>query len=284
MRWWLFSLVVAAALGCGAASKSPTRPPSAGEAAAPMSATTEKAMPGTEGKSKPVPPGTAAQGRKIIHTATVELVVENFDPVQAQVEAVVRQFDGYVARSNVSGLPGRPRSGQWTVRVPVARYEGFLAAVRELGEVQNVTSDSKDVTEEYYDVEAHVRNKKQEETRLLKLLAEATGKLEEILAVEKELSRVRGEIEQLEGRLRVLTDQTTLTTVTLRITEVKEYVPQEAATYATRARRAFEGSISTLVSTAQGLSIVVIALVPWLVVLGLPVVLIVLLVRWTRRG
>ena len=161
------------------------------------------------------PPSTDALQRKIIYTATVNLVVEHFDPIPAQVEALVNRFGAYVARSQITGSPGSPRHGQWTLRVPAERYEAFLAAAREIGEVQNVSSDSQDVTEEYYDVEAHIRNKKQEETRLLELLSKATGKLEEVLAVERELARVRGEIEQMEGRLRVLSNLTTMSTVNL---------------------------------------------------------------------
>ena len=175
--------------------------------------------------------------RKIICTATVNLVVEHFDPVPAQVKALVNRLDAYVARSQITGSPGAPCHGQWTLRVPAEGYEAFLAAARELGEVQDVTSDSQDVTEEYYDVEARIRNKKQEETRLLDLLSKATGKLEEVLSVERELSRVRGEIESMEGRLRVLGDLTTMSTVILNVSEIKDYVPEQAVTYATRVRR-----------------------------------------------
>jgi predicted type IV restriction endonuclease len=137
-----------------------------------------------------------------------------------------------------------------------------------------VRVDSQDVTEEFYDVEARIRNKKKEEDRLLQLLDTATGKLEDVLAVERELSRVREEIERVEGRLRVLKDLTSLTTINLSVTEVKDYVPEEAATYATRVRRAFQSSITALVATMQGLSIAAIAAAPWLaVILALAVVL-----------
>ena len=134
--------------------------------------------------------------------------------------------------------------------------------------------DSQDVTEEFYDVEARIRNKKKEEDRLLELLDTATGELEDILAVERELSRVREEIERVEGRLRVHKDLTSLTTINLSVTEVKDYVPEEAATYATRVRRAFQSSITALVATMQGLSILAVAAAPWLaVILALGLVL-----------
>ncbi len=219
-------------------------------------------------------PTEGAVGRKIIYTADVDLVVEQFDPIPEKVEAMAKQFGGYLASSNVSGSPGYPRTGQWKLRIPVDQYEEFLAAARELGEVRRVRVDSQDVTEEFYDVEARIRNKKKEEDRLLELLDTATGELEDILAVERELSRVREEIERVEGRLRVLKDLTSLTTINLSVTEVKDYVPEEAATYATRVRRAFQSSVTALVTTMQGLSIAAVAAAPWLaVILALGIVL-----------
>jgi predicted nuclease with TOPRIM domain len=174
------------------------------------------------------------------------------------------------------------------VRVPVERYKEFLAAVRELGEVRSITSDSKDVTAEFFDVDARVRNKQREEERLLKLLEEATGKLNDILEVERELSRVRGEIEQLQGRLRVLKDLTSLTTIDIRIDEIKDYVPEspEGPSYWTRVRRAFSNSISELVAAAQAVSIAIVAAAPWLgvaLVFVLLILFVVKIIRWFWR-
>jgi hypothetical protein len=221
--------------------------------------------------------------RKIIYTADVKLVVEEFNSIPSKVEKLVEDFEGYVAGSAVTGSPGIPRSGQWTIRVPVRRYGKFITAVQKLGEVRRVSSDSKDVSEEYYDLEARIRNKKKQEARLLELLADATGKLEEVLSVERELARVREEIERMEGRVRVLNDLTSLTTIELTINEIKGYVPEEAPTYSTRVRRAFEGSIASLVSVADGLSIALIVALPWLGVLLVPAIVLILFVRRCRR-
>lgn len=204
--------------------------------------------------------------RKIIYTAEINLVVENFDPIPGKIEEIVLQFDAYIARSYFSGSPGERRSGTWTVRVPVSSYHAFVAAIRNLGELQSVRSDSKDVTAEFFDVDARIRNKQREEERLIDLLGNATGKLQDILEVERELSRVRGEIEQLQGRMRVLEDLTAMTTVELRIQEIVDFVPppSEAPSYVTRVRRAFTGSIDKLVLTVQAISIGLAAVLPWL--------------------
>ena len=219
-----------ALLGCGAEMRSEFTPDTA------MTAPSESPPPAVQtapaaGSSEQKPPSHRsaterdAAKRKIVYRADVDLVVEQFEPLPEQIEAAVKQHGGFVSASNITGSPGQPRSGRWTVRVPVDRFSEFLAAVRQLGEVRSINSTSDDVTAEYYDIEARIRNKQQEEERLLKLLAEATGKLEEVLAVEKELSRVRGEIEVAQGRLRMLNDVTELTTVTVSVTEIKNYVP-----------------------------------------------------------
>ncbi len=282
---WCACLV--AVLGCGAEMKSdyatstavpaPNVSPQSAVEALSAAASSEQNLPGKRSVTE-----TDVTKRRIIYRADVDLVVEQFEPLPEQIEAVVKQHGGFVSASNITGSPGSPRSGRWTTRVPVDRFADFLTAVRQLGEVRSINSTSDDVTAEYYDVEARIRNKQQEEERLLKLLAEATGKLEEVLAVERELSRVRGEIEQAQGRLRVLKDVTELTTVTVSVTEIKNYVPEQAPTYLTRVRRALAASTSTLIITAQAVSLVAVAFVPWLPV-PLVLVLIVLAVRRLRR-
>ena len=86
----------------------------------------------------------------------------------------------------------------------------------------------------------------------------------------------------MEGRLRVLKDLTSLTTVNLSIEEIRDYVPEEAASYTTRVRRGFQASIDALISAMQGLSIAVIVLLPWLVVLLVLGVVLMALWRFVR--
>jgi hypothetical protein len=83
--------------------------------------------------------------------------------------------------------------------------------------------------------------------------------------------------------MRVLNDLTALTTIELSVNEIKNYVPEEAATYGTRVRRALGGSVDTLVSTAKSVSIALIVLLPWLVVFLVPLTLLMLLVRIRRK-
>ena len=190
-----------------------------------------------------------------------------------------------MARSEITGSAGSPRHGHWTVRVPADHYEKFLIAATQLGKVQDVHSDSQDVTEEYCDLAARIHNKKQEEARILELLSKAAGRLDEVLTLEHELSRVRGEAEQMEGRLRVVGDLSAMSSVNIDIREIKSFVPEPLATFAARVRLAWEDSTTALVSIAQALSILLVALSPWAGVLLPPllVAVIVLRVRAARK-
>lgn len=281
----LITLVALLALGCGAHNYRGME----GDYAASTDAMTEEAYaPASETVStsgvalgpneKPLPNETGHR-RKIIYTADVDLEVKEFDPIPERVEELVKQFDGFVASSNVSGSPGYARTGTWKLRIPAERHGDFLAAVRQLGgQVRRVRVDSKDVTEEFYDVEARIRNKKKAEERLIEHLEDTTSELQHILTVEQELSRVREEIERVEGRLRVLADLTSMSTFNLNVTEVIEYVPEEPPGYLTRVRTTFEASIDAVVFVAEEFSIAVVALSPWLGVLL--VLLVVLWIVW----
>ena len=222
--------------------------------------------------------------RKIIYTARLDVVVEQFDPVPAQVEQLAQAHGAFISNSSIDTASGRPRSGTWTIRVPVGRYAQLLQAAGELGELQRRTEDSQEVTAEYFDVQTRLRNKEREEERLLEHLASATGTLEEILAVEKELARVRTESEQLAGRLRMLNDLTSLSTVTIHVMEIQGYVPVESPTFATRIGRVWTQSLAGLVDVGQGLVLAAVALVPWAIVVAIPTIaLIFLLKRRSRR-
>ena len=217
--------------------------------------------------------------RKIVYKAEVDLVCEDFSTVVEELESLAAGAGGFVADAQQLGLAGQPRSGEWKLRVPTGQFDGLLAEIKKLAEVRSARTTSDDVSEEYYDVEARIRNKQQEESRLLRLLDERTAKLEEVLSVEREVSRVRGEVEQLQARLRVLSNLADLATITVRIEEVRGYQSETAATFSVRLLRGVRQSLETLVSVAQGTVIALAVALPWLVLLMAALLLIRNLVR-----
>ncbi|HEY1377719.1 MAG TPA: DUF4349 domain-containing protein, partial [Gemmataceae bacterium] len=208
-----------------------------------------------------------ATSRRVIHTATLELLVDDIEPARQALLRLVEEYKGFVAGSETGGSPGVPRSGHWTVRVPVAKYSEFVDAAGRLGETLHVRTDAQDVTEQFVDLEARLKNKRVEEERLQEHLKSSTGKLEDILAVEKELSRVRGEIEEAEGRRQKLTNLADLATVTVSLRERKGYTPPESPAFGATVGRTFGESLDLLGRCGKGLVLVAVAVAPWLPVL-----------------
>jgi hypothetical protein len=199
-----------------------------------------------------VPP---AISRKIIYDAQVDLVVDSVDPVAKKVGAFVQEARGYIAEQNVTGSPGSLRSMRWRIRVPVEQFDSFVESIVSLGELERNNRTSQDVSEQYYDIEARIKNKKVEEQTLNKILQERSGKLEDVLKIEIELSRVRGEIEQLEGKIRVLENLSSLATLTLNIRERDKYAPPppKVADFSTQIARTWESSMKSLVDLGKAI-------------------------------
>ncbi|MFK7788557.1 MAG: DUF4349 domain-containing protein [Phycisphaeraceae bacterium] len=210
-----------------------------------------------------------ASQRKIIFTAEVRLVVDEFAGVTQQVSDLAKRHNGFIARSSIQGSEGEPRRGEWTLRIPSTQYDAFLQGSQKLGQVRSVSSDSQEVTAEYVDIEARLRNLIKEETRLHAHLNESTKSLKDILAVEREIARVRGDIERFQGRLNVLKDLTSLSTVTLSIEEIKDYIPEptEEPGYATQIGRTWSDSLGAVGGFFTNASLVIVAFIPWLAVI-----------------
>lgn len=225
----------------------------------------------------------ATDGRKIIYNAHIDLVTENLSTLETKLAQLVQTSKSYIADSDVSGTAGVQRSATWKIRVPVDAYDGFIKAATSLGELVSLKANSQDVTEEFFDVQARESAKKIEETRLLKHLTDSTGKLEDILLIERELSRVRSEIERLHGRLQALANLTSLTTVTLIVREIKNYVPPQAPTLLTRAKRVFSDSVAGLLTVGEALLLGFIAFVPWLPFIAIALLLVRVSLRRHRR-
>ncbi|RYG68698.1 DUF4349 domain-containing protein [bacterium] len=216
----------------------------------------------------------SAVPRKIIYNATVTLIAESFATTQRELITLVKSNGGYVAETNVDGTPGTPRKGTWKVRIPASRFETFLGAVSKLGELQSTETDSQDVTAEFYDLQARISNKQVEEKRLIQHLQRSTAKLSDILQVERELSRVRGEIEEMQGRLRLLANMTSLSTVTVSLQEVKGYVPPKPTGFGSEVGRTLEASLDGMKQVGKALVLVFVGIFPWViafVIVGVPV-------------
>jgi hypothetical protein len=230
--------------------------------------------------------GPGAIARKIIYDAQVDLVVASVDPIVRKVGSLVQEASGYIAEQNVTGSPGSLRSVHWKIRIPVEQFDSFVDSVLSLGELERNNRTSQDVTEQYYDIEARIKNKKVEEQTLNKILQERSGKLEDVLKIEIELSRVRGEIEQLEGKIRVLQNLSSLATLTLNVREREKFAPPPpvVADFSTQISRTWQSSLLGLTNLGKSLILWAVSWVLWIPLLLVFAYIAWILARWLLRA
>ncbi|WP_048193658.1 DUF4349 domain-containing protein [Methanococcoides methylutens] len=189
--------------------------------------------------------------RKVITTSDVSLEVKDAPEAVDSIGNIAFEYDGYVSSSSVYDTyygDSESMSGYITIRVPAADHDTVLDRIEALGKVTSRSTSGVDVTEEYIDVEARLSNMEKQEQRLQEILDMATT-VEEVLEVEKELGRVRGEIESLTGRLNYLNDRIDFSTISVSVSEPRNI------THSWGLRDALSDSVRGFIASVNGIII-----------------------------
>jgi uncharacterized small protein (DUF1192 family) len=181
-------------------------------ALATLSGSTEAAPQAAEG-AQPV------LRQKIVQTVELSIVAKEFSSVRPEVERILHNVGGFVGQMDASGETG---SIDATLRIPADRLENAVVAFRALGRVVHETRSADDVTEQSVDLEARLTNSRNTEKRLIDVLQNRTGKVGDVLEVEREIARVREEIERLDAERTNLERRVTYATVTLHVSQQRQ--------------------------------------------------------------
>jgi len=214
-------------------------PPTASHAplAAPQEAAEEKgvfydmddAVTGEANELENISTNAAAQPRKIIRNAELHLETMEYKSALEKIPALAEQSGGYIESSSSDGIslyeksntrPSR-RSASFTVRIPADNLDSFITSLSTEFNLLNKFENSSDISDRYYDTQAHLSNLQIQEKRLLELLEQA-GKLGDLLEIEKELADVRYQIETLTATIKRMDSQVSYSTVTISLEEVVE--------------------------------------------------------------
>lgn len=226
--------------------------------------------------------------RMIIRTGNLTLVVKDTAQTMNQVRDLVESMGGYVVESNAYRDQGLLR-GRMTVRVPAEKFDQAMDEIRAVAvRVESESSSGQDVTEEYSDLSAQLRNLEATETELRELLAtvrERTGKAEDILAVYRELTTIRGEIERVKGRMQYLERMTALATINIELIpdELQKPVVEEPWNPQVTLKEALGALVSAGRFLVDALIWFVVVVLPILIIIALPVVALVLIIRAIGR-
>lgn len=238
------------------------------------------------GEPAPTPsPGA----RKLIKTVVLELRAEDTRAVSEAMQELAAELGGFVG-SMSSRRQGEVFHYSLVLRVPVDRLDDALARIKGMDvELDRETVQSEDVTDRFVDLEARLRTLRATETELQGLLAESRQRdydVEDVMAVYRQLTEIRTQIEQIQGQLQVLGDRTSLATVHVELhpTETARPVVSDRWRPGDTAKRALRGLLTALRFLGDVVIVVAIAVLPVVVVVVLPVALVVwLLVRRARR-
>jgi len=219
----LLILVLMLTTACAAGRPpTPTPTPTPTPAPAPMPAPMPpEVVSEDKGYPSEAMPGEAAVERKIIRTGYITLEVEDIAGTMGQVAEVADELGGYVVSSYKREVETKTY-GSVTIRVPADRFGEAFDRLRQLAvKVPSESTESRDVTEEYVDLQARLHNLEATETQYLALL-ERAGTVEEMLKVQQALSDVRGQIEQIEGRITYLERTSDMALIEVSLQETKK--------------------------------------------------------------
>jgi len=217
--------------------------------------------------------GELPADRLIIKTGDISMVVEN---VRAGIKAIsdyVVEKGGFVVSSNVDKT-GLTLYGNITFRIPVGVFDQAGEDIKNMGEVTSESMNGQDVTEEYVDLDAQLKNYRATEQQFLEIMKKAY-EIEDILAVQNQLTIVRGNIERIEGRMKYLRESASMSTLSVYLSTDPDVLPAWDEEDQWKPWGVIKEAVRSLVSFGQGL----VNLLIW-VVIYIPLWLIIWLVVW----
>lgn len=158
-------------------------------------------------------------GPMVEQNVALHIVPSNFEDASTAIEKLATAHGGYVANLSASAQTGSARDVNVELRIPAKQAPAFVDAARKLGKVVEESRTTEEVTAEYVNLQARLKAAKAAEQRLVELLGNRTGKLSDVLEVERELTRVRSEIESMQGQANVMLHQVAYATVKIELSE-----------------------------------------------------------------
>ena len=270
-------LVLSVFVGCSAQKSTNT----ADRGAAPSPAATEQESKESvsedslsNGISSPLEP------EKVITTVNLSLETTEFEKSNEEINKLIEKYKAYVEFSNISYNHYRNnisyRYGEFTIRVPRESIKSFKTELNLIGNLTNESTNKQDVTKQYTDTESRLKVIEVKESRILALLEKAE-KIEDIIALENQLSNIIYEKENLKSSLITLDDKVDFSTVNLYIQEVDKTTNTETidTSFGTKVKNAINDSIYFFKNTLEGLVILLIYLLPFIVIIGIVIYIVI---------
>jgi hypothetical protein len=212
----------------------------------------------------------------IARMASLTIVVKNVESARMALDAIVAKYQGYPATLNANAPEDGPRIVSGSIRIPAEDLALAIGELRALGRVVNETQSGEDVGQQHTDLVARLKTARETEERFQAILQQRTGKLSDVLEVEENIARVRGDIESMEAEQRAMEHRVDFASVDVQLAEVYKAKLDAPDSVGTRLHNAFVAGYHHAAETVLGLILWVEEFLPalliWAVILGAPCV------------
>lgn len=278
-------LIISLIVGCGAKGKDPSNEIS-------PHSTESKADYGA-GETAPSQDDfdaeKAIEDGKIITTMYLSFETKEFDKTNENLNKLMKKHKAYIENSDISYdqyYNGKKyRSGEFSIRVPRKNLAQFKNDLNGIGNLISESTNKEDVIKLYRDTESRLRVITTKEERILSLLKKA-DKMEDIIALENQLTDIIYDKERLQSELLNIDDKVDYSTVVIHIREVEMLSDQETieTKFLTRIKRAFKNSFYGFIKSLQDFLIWFIYFLPFAIILGIIVYMAYRLLKKIRKN
>ncbi|WP_180272600.1 DUF4349 domain-containing protein [Konateibacter massiliensis] len=287
MRQGIIGLVIAANMlvlaACGSANQSGSKATEemsmdtatttesvAMDSGAYMSDTASENASGIESQSEVISDTSQISGQKLIKDVSMSVETRTFDDFMNELTNQITSLGGYVESSDITGGSYQYENYRYayvTARIPAEKLNGFVAVIKERGNVTQTSEQTTDVTLQYVDIESHLKALKIEQETLLNLLENAT-KMEDVIAIQSQLTQVRYEIESNESQIRTYDNLVNYSTVRINVSEVERETQADEKSFAGEIKMKLSDNLYAIKEGFRSFLIDFIAALPYIIIWG----------------
>lgn len=239
-------------------------------------------MNASDGSFTDISATTGESSRKIVKNAVLSIKTKNYDEFITELQKKIETHEGYIEQSQEYNYDNASnRHANMTLKIPAEKLEKFIEEITLIGTVTSKTVESADITDSYIDVESRIRALETEEKTLLGLLEKAES-LTDVIELQKRLSTVRSELEGMKLQKQNYDNMVAYSKVTLDINEV-ERVVEGSDTFFGEVKEKLMNNIYDLGDFFREFTINLIAAMPYLVIIGVVIAIVIIIVKKVRK-
>lgn len=205
----------------------------------------------------------------VIRTAQITLTTPDFAKARASLDDILKRHGGHIGNLTIGSPADSGQTLQAMLRIPAPQLDAAMAEIRRLGRVETEQQGGEEVTQQMVDLEARLSNSRNTEQRLADILRRSTGKITDVLAVETQIDRVRGEIERMEAERKNLGDRVNFAALDVRINEeYKAHLAVAAPSTGSRLRNAAVEGYRNVADSLTGIAMFLLSYGPAAVLLA----------------